>query len=199
MSQDFEALGFSWNHPSQLTWECCAKIHDLTPLSKRIVPKPDLHFLWATIVGKVVWFHKKRNLYPTNQPKKMEMTFYICPLLGVYYFPIQKKKRNGKILGNSWRHKVLHLGYVNVGIKVPHISRMWLWWVWKNRRPEMDGNQHVCLVGGRMNHGIVQWDPFVWGGNQSWCKCMVIWGIAVVIVHCLGWLYNEPWSGGMDD
>lgn len=57
----------------------------------------------------------------------MEMTFYICPSLGgVYYFPIQKQKRNGKILGNSCRHKVLHLGYVNVVIKVPHISRMWL-------------------------------------------------------------------------
>lgn len=127
MSQDFEALGFSWNHPSKLTWEFCAKIHDLAPPSKRIVPKPDLH-CWKSFC-----FMKKKELVPNQQ--KNGNDFLYPPFTWCLLFSHPKKKRNGKILGNSRRHKVLHLGYANVVIKVPHISRMWLWWVWKNRRP----------------------------------------------------------------
>ena len=137
---------------------------------------------------------RKKKVTCTQPTKKMEMTFYICPSPWCLFFSHPKKKRNGKILGNSCRHKVQHLGYVNVVIKVPHISRMWLWWVWKNRRPKwMEIN--TFSFGGGMDEPRV---PFVWG-DQSWCKCMVIWGISVVIVHCLGWLYNDPWFGGMDD
>ena len=40
---------------------------------------------------------------------------------------------------------------------------------------------------------LIQWDPF-WGGYHSWCKCMVIFeGSPFLIVHGLGWKFNEPW------
>ena len=138
--------------------------------------------IWLTFLvsyhhWKVVVFHKKSNLYPTKK-EKIELTF-LSALHLVLIFPIKKNEETA--FGNSWRHKVLHLGYANVVIKVLHISRMWLWWVWKNRRPKwMEIN--TCFSGGDGWTGI---DPF-WG-DQSWCKCMVIWGISL-IVDCLGQL-----------
>lgn len=114
MSQDFDALGFSWNHPSKFTWEFCAKIHDLTPPSKQIVPKSDLHFLWATIVGKVVLFHKKSNLYPTNKKKWKWLSISALHLVVFIIFPSKNKNETGK----SWE--------IPVGTR-SYTLAMWMW------------------------------------------------------------------------
>ena len=146
----FRSRGFSWNHPSKSP-DNFVPLNDLTP-SKNTAGCLDLFVNVFSNKKKEVW---KPFPFKTNNRTKTWLTFLVRYLIGNHFisqknnlYPTKKKakwlfypflhlvftsKKNG--LRKFYRHKVLPLGYANVVTRVPHISRMWPWWVWKNRRP----------------------------------------------------------------